>query len=295
MPRVVGRPRQSITSYLRIIEGQLLPALNQYGIEMFTKSRYNAVTKAEYQAKNQDITIIFNSNHVELEDYSNKDSVVFADVFYGSRGTEAGVLDLSDVSGCCEQLYGALYEVGYRTEEDAAQEKEEAARKKAEEEKAKQEDLKKRVAQLKADSEEADKEADKGTEEVQVEYNEEVISSQEEFTEKFDNYFDIINKNQSVGSKILTLISIVSGENTFKTIEVEMSYISAKMCLVETSGVSPKVDKTTDWVKAKNYCLKLSEKLNGVMSVSAMNEEGQDIDLTADMPKEDDVNVDIDI
>ena len=78
-------------------------------------------------------------------------------------------------------------------------------------------------------------------------------------------------------------------------INIMMYYVSSKMCLVQTEGIKPKIDQTTSWDKAKDYTFKVAEKINGVVSVIAADENGKDIILNPEEDASDDLDTGINL
>ena len=59
-------------------------------------------------------------------------------------------------------------------------------------------------------------------------------------------------------------------------------YITKVQCLVQTEGIKPKLDQQSTWDKVKSYLNKVTEKINGVIVLSAIDENGNDIILKSD-------------
>ena len=116
---------RNIEPYISTIQRSLLPSLsNELGINFnpdpVSKDKVTVSYSGELNGKR--IVLNFNSSNIDLAGYS-KEPVVMCDVYYGSGGNSAGIVDLDNIPDSVEQIYGSLYELGFRSERDIADEK----------------------------------------------------------------------------------------------------------------------------------------------------------------------------
>lgn len=285
---------KEIKPYLKPIQRNLIPALNsELGLELSNTPVNIRTTKVSYSGELADTRVIldFSSNHVDLTDYDKNSLFVY--VYYGANGTEAGIINITNISEAVEQIYSALYELGYRSEQDLADEKarqDEEKRKAEEEQKAKEE--KRRKAR---DLENIENKQEPTEEPVeQISPAEESAESITEFKDEFDKYLNVLKDESAINGQIMSSVSISTSENQFKLINIDMYYISPSLCLVQTSGINPKVDKAVTWDKAKNYIIKVAEKLQGTISTSAVDANGKEI-IIDEEDTSNDVDLDVNI
>ena len=268
---------------------------SEYNIDIFSdrpvSQRPTAITYTGNDSKKTRILLEFNSNYRENNVDLLQDNEVFCTVFYGFAGNKAGVLNLDDSNECAEIIYSALYELGFRTQQDIDKAKQDEENKKQAEIEAEREKNAKKKEQLKKDIE--NQPNDNSDEELNTD-SEESEDSINEASTNYDKYLAALIKRNELGSKIFVSITLPNNNSSYKVLSIELTFISAKMCLVETSGINPKVDKTTTWENAKDYIFKVVEKVNGVISLEASTAEGKDIDISEES-QDSDVNVDIDI
>lgn len=292
-----GNPRQRIDKYLTTIQNKLFPELyNRFSISMITFPISKSATKVSYsgEAAGNRVVLDFSSNRVELKEYEK--NYVFVTAYYKSGGEDAGIIDLSDISGSAEQIYGTLYELGFRTEEDLNNEKADAEAKKAQDAEKAKADAEKRKADLRSKIQYQEEPTDNKEPDTDEE-PQDIEASISQFSSDFDGYLKSMINLAEMGSKMFIIMYVYADKNnsnSFKTINVEITYISPTMCLVETSGISPKVDKTTTWDKAKSYIIAVARKIQSDISLSAATAEGKDIDITEEEPQ-DNVNVGVDL
>lgn len=290
-----GNVRQDINKLLPIITNKLFPELaSKYSIRMNTKPVTLRRTFATYTGEglsNARITLEFSSNHEQIQDYAATDLVLFVKAYYDTNGEDAGIIDLSNIPDTASQIYATLYELGYRTAEDAEKEKQDREAKAAEEKRQKLEREKKKKEALQAElaAEEKEKEQEPEEQEPAVD---ETKASIEEFSNQFDRYLSAMTE---INDKMMITISSALEDGHASFITVDATYITASMCLVETNGISPKVDKAVKWASAKKYCIAVTEKLQGAISITAVDAKGKDIELPADKSVDDGVDLGINI
>ena len=165
--------------------------------------------------------------------------------------------------------------MGFRTKQDKSDEQQAAQEKKVAEERAKQEDRRKRQEAR------AQEELEKSQEpEEKIDANQESLESIEDFNSNFDKYLNELVKIGEMSSRIECSIAMnTDRDNSYNLLNIDMTYISPTMCLIETTGIKPKVDKTVTWELAKDYCIKVAKKVNGVMNVVAYDNNNNDIEL----------------
>ena len=281
-----------IQPYLKTIQNNLLPALSKYEIFVSSEPVDITQTMASYsgEANKDRLVIKFYSNSNQLSYYEANDNVLYCDVFLGAGGSSAGVLNLSDINACAEQIYATLYEMGFRTKADIKDEEKKAQEEKLAIEKQKQAD--KRARQEARAQEELEKAQEP---EEKIDASQESLESIEEFNTKFDRYLNELVKIGEMNTRMECTIAMdTSREDSYTLLSIDMTYISPTMCLVETTGIKPKVDKTVTWEQAKNYCTKVAEKVHGYISVTAYDTNNNDIELK-DTDDSNDLDLGIDI
>ena len=281
---------KSIQPYLKTIQNSLLPSLSKYEIFINSNPTDVKLTEATYsgEADGDRLVIKFYSNSNQLADYSKSDNVVYCNVYLGAGGTPAGILNLSNVQESAEQIYATLYELGFRTNNDKEEDKLEKEKKAAEEKAKKQADKEKRLQNQDIDNVEKEPEEE-------IDPKQESQESIEEASIKFDKYLNELIKIGEMNSTISCKITMDSDRSSsFRMLNIDMIYISPTICLLETTGIKPKVDKTVTWQTAKDYCIKVAEKVNGFMSIDAMDNKGADIELN-DTDDSNDLDLNIDI
>lgn len=299
---------RTINKFLNTIQTSLFPALNsELGIQMNPNPLNIQNTKVKYSgtdSNNSRIIFEFLSNHVDINESSKGE--LFLNTYYNSKVADVGIIDLTNISESVELIHGALFERGFRTAQDIEEENAEAERKAKEQEekdrieaerKAK-EDEEKRIREKKQatiDKRNATRKRNKEAK-LQAEQNEkDRLESIETFKTDFDKYFDILKESNQLNSVITAVISMEVSDTRMKMLNIDMTYISPTICLVVTNGINPKIDKTVSWVKAKAYCINVAEAVKGSMSISAVDENGQEIELPDDSAEEENVDIGVNI
>ena len=289
-----GNIRQPIQKYQSIIERNLLPALNDIDVSMNTNPMSTRQTSLAYsgEALESRVVLEFYSNHVELQSYDKKEPVLFVKTYYRSKGNAAGVINLNNISEAVDLIHSSLYELGFRTSDDLKQE--ELEKQQAEElEKQKAAEEKEKLSQkVKNDLDNINNQPEiEEPEEGLEDEIDETETSINEFSNLFDRYLNEFKKRKKINDQMIISITMSTDNNSFKVLSINLYYISDSMCLIQTSGINPKQDTNTTWIKAKNYAIAVTKKVNGVIDVSAMDDAGRDIEL----PAEDDTSSDTDI
>lgn len=294
-----GNIRQPIQKYRPYIEQNLLPALNDIEVKMNTSPISIRQTSLAYSGESNAsdrIVLEFYSNHADLQDYDKNEPVVFVKTYYRSKGNAAGVINLSNISEAVDLIYAALYDLGYRTSQDIEDEKQEKQRAEEKQAKADAEERAKKKAELNAEimSKAADEE---DTEPETEEPDTETEDSIAEFSSDFDKYLNVFKQRHTINDQMIISITMTTDANDFKVLSINLYYISDSMCLIQTTGINPKQDTSTSWSKAKNYAINVTKAVNGAIGVTAMDENGKDIELPPeddnDITNNNDTNVDI--
>ena len=285
---------RKLDKFINDIVNKLFPALRESSMNliMYNDPVYSSATVNTYAGDLGDdrIKMEISSNHVELKDYIN-DNAIFATIYWKGRGSKIGVLNLDDINECVGLIYATLYELGYRTPEDLEKEKKEKEEKlKAEEDKKKAELEKKREERKAKQQAEIDNQEEP---EEEISPEEESANSIKEASNNFDLYLDKLQDINSKESMIMANISFNTENTTFKVINVDMTYASDKDCFVETNGIKPKIKEQVEWNRAKNYIIKVAEKVKGILSIGASGPNGEEINIE-DL-KNDSDNIDLDI
>ena len=286
---------KAIKYYIKTINNELLPALeDRLGLDLAMQPNYTRTTKVSYAGSLDGVRTIleFSSNHIELKDYD--DNYLFCNVYYGSGGDSAGIINLDNIDECVDQIYAALYELGYRSPEDIEEEKRKEEEKKQAEEAKKQAEEEKKKQNLANRQEEPEENTEEEPEEIEDNESEESIK---EYSTDFDKYLDVMSKENLVNGRMEISIAIndtSSNSEKYKMLNIDAYYISGMMCLVQTSGINPKVDKAVTWDKVKNYALKIAEKFDGVISVVGYDPDDNELTISKD-DTSNDTDVDVTI
>ena len=285
-----GYIRQPISNYIKTIQNELIPNLEQNieGLTFIKNPIRVTTTSVTYNSdlKGDRALFEFSSNNSELDKFNDtNDPLVFLLVYYKSKTADVGVLNLSDINEASGLVYASLYDAGYRNSEDLAKDKADAEAKAAAE---LEEKRKAKEARAKVDDETLAAEKEDNKEEVSPE--EELKNSLTDFNKNFDLYLKAMSDRGIMGSKMIAVIS--AGEAPkFKILTIELTFISSNICLVETNGINPKVNKTVQWNIAKNYITKVATKVNSPVELTAVDENGKDLEL----PEEDNFDVGINL
>ena len=283
---------RNIDPYIKLIQGNLFPALyNSLGLKMNTTPTNKMNTIATYNGdlENSNVTLEFSSNHKELADYVNTNSV-FVTLYYNAKATQVGIIDLDDIDSCVEIIYSSLYELGYRSAEDIEEEKrkEEEKKQKEREKQEKEKEAKKKELELYRNLSNFEDDVDDSNDVEDTE------TSIEEANADFDMYLDYFNEKAESNTNMEISIGYEKRPGSVSFVYIECFYINSTKCLLQNSGISPEIDKVVSWDSAKDYMNKVAEKLNGVISISAYNPDGSNIEL--ERPKDsNNVNLGIDI
>lgn len=283
--RNVGNTTREIKNYTSNIQDDIFPMLEKYGITMSKKPFTMDKVTVGYMGdsyKDDYIKLYFNCIHQELETSEDMNSTsVFASIAYNGTYFKAGVIDVKKPAEAAEILYGALYEEGYRTDEESRKQQEEDKQKQQEEYKQKQEELARKKEEIRQYAK--DNEEQENTEEMsddEIEYLSQVQESSKDFDRLFDIYLRKLNETNDINGKIVASIMIMNEDGSGQFLGVDMFYVTGNNCLVQTNKINPKIDQVSTWAKAKEYCLKVAKKLNGVMSIYAFDSKDKEIELT---------------
>lgn len=283
--RNVGTAKRDIKSYIPSLLKNVFPQLKQFGINMYDRPFMQDKVTVSYNGETYDGTklrLYFNCIHEELD--PEIESNVFVDCEYKSNYFPIGPININQGQESAEVIYAALYEEGYRTEQDKEEENKQVEKEKAEEERKQAEELEKKKRDRQAWKQSLMIEPEESDEE-QVDNQEGIKESQEEFSKLFDIYLQKLSNLGQPNSNINISIMVPSLDGKYmqgKFLGIDLFYISGAQCLMQTSQITPKIDQVTTWDKAKNYCLKVAEKFNGSMSIYALDSDGKTIELTQD-------------
>ena len=285
-----GYIRQPISNYIKTIQNELIPNLEQNieGLTFIKNPIRVTTTSVTYNSdlKGDRALFEFSSNNSELDKFNDtNDPLVFLLVYYKSKTADVGVLNLSDINEASGLVYASLYDAGYRNSEDLAKDKADAEAKAAAE---LEEKRKAKEARAKVDDEALAAEKEDNKEEVSP--KEELKNSLADFNKNFDLYLKAMSDRGIMGSKMIAVIS-AGASPKFKILTIELTFISSNICLVETNGINPKVNKTVQWNIAKNYITKVATKVNSPVELTAVDENGKDLEL----PEEDNFDVGINL
>lgn len=278
---------RQINKYIKDIQTKLFPALkNSYNLNMSENPTNISTTLATFNGQLDDNRVIFefSSNHRDLADYSSNEPVLYLNLYFNYKGTKAGIINLNEINESLEIIYAALYELGYRSQEQLNKEKEQ---KQKELEKQKQDELSKiKQKRQQIDLELLNKDEIEDSEENDN-YQQEVEDSLNEINSDFDLYKNQLIKLNELDSSITIVIALppnVDIKNKF--INIVCSYVNKDICFVSTDNINPPVNQEVSWDRAKNYILKVIEKLNATSSLYASDSEGKTIELSSEEDEE---------
>lgn len=283
--RNVGTAKRDIKNYIPGLLKNVFPQLQQFGINMYDRPFMQDKVTVSYNGNTyneEHLRLYFNCIHSEL-DISNE-SEVFVDCEYNSNYFPIGKIDINQGQEAAEIIYAALYEEGYRTEQDKAKDEEKANQEKAEQERKEKEALEKKKKERQAWKQSQMVQQEEPSEENENN-QEDIKESQEEFSKLYDIYLERLKEvNQPNGSITISIMIADTSGNSLqgKFLGVDLFYIGGGQCLMQTNQITPKIDQVTTWDKAKNYCLKVAEKFNGTMSIYATDHNGKEIELSQD-------------
>lgn len=229
-----------------------------------------------YKDYNYNIMLEISCNHKELE---SKDQL-FVYTYFGSRGNSAGIININDLQEAAELIYAALRELGFKTDEDREREKEEKEiknKERLEKEKKDRAEAKKRIDDYLSKNDEKEEPVEDNS--INDEETDETIKVADE---EFDLYKEKLDELGEKDNCITASISYGEDFSKMSVISVDVFYVDSNTCRVKTEGISPKIDKETTWDKAKNMMLKVTKKLNGVISLYAITPDGHTIKLKPD-------------
>lgn len=281
---------RQINKYLEDLQTKLFPALqDSYNLIINESPTKVSNTLATFvgQIDGDRVILEFSSNHRDLSDYNNE-PVLFLYLYYKSKGTKAGIINLNNIDEALDIIYASLYSLGYRSQEDIEEERRKIEKDKEKKIQDEKERLKKRKEELLSQPEE-EKDDDIDNEEDESE------SSLVEMNSDFDRYLSILKENNQPNSQINATISYPSDDNNFKVVNVYIFYITKNQCLVQTEGIKPKIDQQSTWEKAKNYLINVTKKINGAIVLSALDENGKEIILKSDDNLESNNDSDLDL
>lgn len=284
--RNVGNAKRNIKDYIPGILKIVFPQLQQFGINMYTNPFMQDKVTVSYNGETYDnnhLRLYFNCIHSELD--TSNESELFVDCEFDSNYFPIGKININQGQEAAEIIYAALYEEGYRTEQDKQKDKEQIEKDKAEQERKEKESLEKKKKDRQAWKQSQMIQQKEPDETEQITNQEDIKESQEEFSKLFDIYLNRLKEvNQPNGSIVISIMIEDKSDNNYKGkfLGVDLYYISGNQCLMQTNQITPKIDQATTWDKAKNYCLKVAEKFNGSMSIYATDYNGKEIELTQD-------------
>ena len=281
---------KDISRKRKYIENSLIPELNKLDkdINLNPNAISNTLTTATYEGdfKGSPIALEFNTNNIGQDGGED----LFVNVYYQDKGIEAGAINSSDgVDYALDLINGVFHKLGLRTNQDIEDENNE----RMEKQKA---DAMKKKEEYRA-QQQADMEKEKEDSEDSEQQEKDRVAENKNQLDLFDSYLSVLTKENDMNGVIQTSIyveNINSESLSYSVLGVDCFYISAKMCLVQTNKINPKVDKTSSWDSAKNYISNIADKLKGTISVVAFDSNGKAVELEGNSDS-DSVNVDINL
>lgn len=287
---------KQISRYIKDIQSKLFPSLkNALNINMSNNPISQSSTLAKFSGSLEDNRVVmeFSSNHVDLQG-TEKEPTLFLYLYYGTRGTKAGVINLNDINEAIDLISVALGLLGYKSQQAVEKEKQEREQK----EKAEREKEQARLQQRRKEIEDeiANQENSEEDNSEDLEYQKEVEQSINEVNTDFDRYKLELNK---INEGIISVNITVPSNTTSKVINIDCNYVDENNCYIQTNGISPKIEKQVSWDKAKNYIVKVIEKLNATSSIFATDKNGNVLELESEETDTEgnanDINLDFDI
>ena len=265
------------------IEKNIIPKLNSLGLNINPVSSGNSYSTATYSGdyKGSPIQVEFSTNNVGIDD----DNDMFIQVFYNGEGEPAGAINSlgNDIDYAVSLIDQALHILGLKTDDDIARETKEKEEKEKEqrEKDLKAQEERKKLYRIQQD---IDKNAtSKDSEDSDGSDDNSYIDIDNDADKLFDSYYDYLKQEGKINSGIAVSI-YVKDSNNYKVLNIDLYYITANLCLVQTTDISPKVDKTTTWDNAKSYVFKVADKLKGLVGLVGFDENGKPIKLDAPNP-----------
>lgn len=265
----------NIKRFLDVIEQQILPAMeSNYNIKMYQKPVMERPVSVTYSGEdlsnNTRVMFQFNSEYKdEREQLSNNQ--LFATVFYGFAGTKAGVIDINNINETVEILYSALYELGYRTEQDVQEDKEKEEIRKQKEKEDKDEEIKKARDKVKAKHELMSNKPDIGDKEDSEES--EVEDDNPTFTQALDELLKEFKARHEINSNLH--FTFTNPESPTDVYDIDVYYVTYNKALVQSDYL--KLDKVYDINDIEEFLIGQYEK-NSPKVASFESASGEPLD-----------------
>ena len=286
-----GKPKATIARYMKTIEQNYIPALNQK--LNLSINNYPRITRETYAVYNDDInnaSIEISSNHRDLSNAND----LFVAVSYDGMKEDAGIVNLNDINDAVEITSIAFQELGLKTPEQQQQEIEQKEKDRlAAEEKQKQdrENLAKRKEELRREAERDDNEEVDDVEDDEPE-NDTYDEDKAQYKSEISRSLKFLADTPEGTSLELDWLYIPEASTREKIpvahILMNMTHVSGNNFLIETKRVNPKVQTITSIEKAIEYADKISDKIRTTPQMNLKDEKGRPLQLPEDMSSEDD-------
>lgn len=298
-----GTPRGLIANYMKFIEQNLIPSINQsLGTSI---NNYPSISRETYATYNDDINKAYlevSSNYRDLEGpLSDNKGNLFVNVGYKGKRNEAGIISTKDLFDAVDKVHYAFNEIGYYTPEEKEKKAQEKA---AEEEKKKQqkaEEERKRKERADLDDEldrirQAEEERNQPSEEEQraADEREYQNSQRPEVLDEVNNSIDYI---AGLPGQDQTIKAIWNNpvEDTKKWVElsVTLTHVAGNNFYLENNNIKPKIQKVVNSTQASDYIMKISDKMLQPPVVLLADERGRRLSIPKDSDNGVDLGIDI--
>lgn len=295
-----GKPKATIANYMKQIEQQYIPALNQrLGTNINNYPRIARETYAVYNDDESEASVEISSNHRDLDNRGD----LFVAVSYNGMKEDAGIVNLNNIEDAVEISTIAFKELGFKTPEDIENDKQQDEIDRANVEK----ERKQQAAAAAKRKEELRREAERGDTEP-----EEIIEPEEE-PDTYDE--DKVDYEKDLKRSLKFLSTTPEGsmieldwlhmpdtaDNTKMSIVhiiMNLTHVSGGNFLVETQRINPKIQTITNIDGVMEYANKVSDKLRTTPQMNLKDEKGKPLQVPEDMtsePDEDEDSFSVDI
>ena len=245
-----------IKDYIPILKQNIIPAMMEtYNINFKLEPimlRPTSVSYMGFDKSENRIILEFNSEYRDNGKPLLQNNQLFSTVFFGFAGTKAGVLDITNTQESIEILYSALYELGFRTEQDIQDDKDKAEKEKQEKQQAKEREIQQAREKEKARHELMSNKPDTGENEEEPQEEGNIT-----YTEALDNTLQTFNERHEINSN-LHYTFLVPDSKKQDVFDVDIYYVSKNKCYIKSEYLD--LDKTYDSNDLKEFLLDLYEK-----------------------------------
>lgn len=283
---------RTINKFIKPIQQELLPKLEHFGLSFITSPTTSTMTKVSFSGEDYNkervvIDFLSNSSHLSSIEDENLSSSVFCNVHYNSGMDSAGIIDLSNIDDSVTKIIHAFNDLGYKNPNEVSSNTTSSDVPTEPVQQEKKKNITLDNTEDDSDNDDSDNDEDSAIAK-EKEYQDAIV----EFNFKFDAYLKQLRLNDEQNSRMICTMSYSKDYYNNGIVEIDLTYVSNKMCVVQSTGVKPKVEQATTWENAKKYILAISEKIHGVLSVLATDANNVEIELpeSNDVDNNDDSN-----